>query len=63
MVTRVEQLSVVELGQLLDQSIPAYFINHNAYEENTYDSYGDSGCIGHFAGFLRKKKYHGIAAL
>ena len=61
--TIVEQLKVVELGQLLDQSRLAYFINQNAYEENNHDSYGDSGHIGHFAGFRHKKKYNGVAAL
>ena len=63
MVTIVEQLWVVELGQLSDQSIPAYFINHNAYEENTDDTFGDSGRIGHFAGFCRKTKDNGVTAL
>ena len=53
----------MELGQLSDQSIPAYFINHNAYEENTHDSYGDSGRIDHFADFRRKTKYNGVAAI
>ena len=63
MVTMVEQLKVVELEQSWVQSIPAYFINHNAYEENTDDTFGDSGRIGHFAGFRRQKVDNGVVSL